>query len=225
MMKKLFLISIILLTQCTIANSEDIKLPSPDLKENTLSVTEALQKRHSVRNFDKNKSLSLQQISNLCWAAVGISREDGRLTSPTAMNRQEIRLYIFTKQGIYEYDAKENLLSKKVNGDHRDLLVSRNSKANTNQKSFRQEFVLDAPISLLMVIDFEKFGRFDEKSIQMGCVDAGNVSENINLYCQSAGLATVPRATHDTEAIRALLGFSEKHLPIMNNPVGFEKNK
>lgn len=58
----------------------------------------------------------------------------------------------------------------------------------------------------------------------MGCVDAGNVSENINLYCQSVGLATVPRATHDTDGIRKLLALTDNQLPIMNNPVGWPKN-
>ena len=62
-----------------------------------------------------------------------------------------------------------------------------------------------------------------EKARMFGCVDAGNVSENINLYCQSVGLATVPRATMDEEAIRALLGLGEKQIPIMNNPIGYAK--
>lgn len=57
----------------------------------------------------------------------------------------------------------------------------------------------------------------------MGCVDAGNVSENVNLYCQAVGLATVPRATHDKAGISKLLGFTDMQLPIMNNPVGYEK--
>ena len=74
-----------------------------------------------------------------------------------------------------------------------------------------------------MVIDFDIMGMKDERAVMMGCVDAGNVSENINLYCQSVGLATVPRATHDTDGIRRLLGLTEMQLPIMNNPVGREK--
>lgn len=82
---------------------------------------------------------------------------------------------------------------------------------------------MDAPVSLLMVIDFDKFGSDNLNAQYMGCVDAGIVCENINLYCQAVGMATVPRATHDGEAISKLLGFTSKQLPIMNNPVGFEK--
>lgn len=50
-----------------------------------------------------------------------------------------------------------------------------------------------------------------------------NCNNNINLYCQSVGLATVPRATHDAEGIKALLKLTDKQLPILNNPVGYEK--
>ena len=136
-------------------------------------------------------------------------------TAPTAMNKQEIRLFVFTKSGAFEYVAKDNKLVKKADGDHRSLIAG--------GKQFKQDFVMDCPVSLLMVIDFEKFGSQDSHAQMMGCVDAGIVSENINLYCQSVGLATVPRATHDTEGLKALLGLGDKQLPILNNPVGFEK--
>lgn len=192
-------------------SAQDIKLPAPDMKEASAPVVTALAKRHSVRSFDPKKELTNQQLSNLCWAACGVARDDNHRTAPTAMNRQEIRLFAFTKTGVYEYDAKGNTLVQKAKGDHRSLM------------SAGQTFAQEAPVSLLMVIDFELFGGQNERSVMMGCVDAGNVSENINLYCQSVGLATVPRATHDTEGIKKLLGFSDKQLPIMNNPVGYEK--
>lgn len=198
--------------------AQDIKLPKPDMKQPSMTVVEALKTRHSVRSFDATKELTHQEISNLCWAACGIARGGNFRTAPTARNLQEIRLFAFTKAGVYEYDAKANTLVQKAKGDHRALLAS-----NGGNAGFRQDFVKDAPVSLLMVIDFEIFGSQNEGAVMMGCVDAGNVSENINLYCQSVGLATVPRATHDKEGIRKLLGFTDKQLPIMNNPVGYEK--
>lgn len=190
------------------ANAQDIKLPAPDLKMKSLSMIETLQKRHSSRKYDKNAKLSKQELSNLCWAACGQQRDDKHITSPTAMNKQEIRLYAFMEKGVYEYDVKANKLVKKADGDHRDIIAG------------GQDFVKDAYVSLLMVIDFDKFGSNNEKAIQMGCVDAGIVSENINLYCESVGLSTVPRATMDVKAIKELLKLTDKQMPIMNNPVG-----
>ncbi len=198
----------------TTAMAQDIKLPAPDMKQKSTSVVEALRTRHSVRSFEKTP-LTKQQISNLCWAAFGMSRDDNHRTAPTAMNRQEIRLYVFDQNGVYEYEAKQNTLKQKAKGDKRGLVAGAHGR--------QQAFVLDAPVSLLMVIDFEKFGGKSERDVMMGCVDAGNVSENINLYCQSVGLATVPRGTMDSEGISKLLGLTDKQLPILNNPVGVEK--
>lgn len=217
------LLSFTLLLGVVSLSAQDIKLPQPEVNQKSQTVVEALKTRHSVRNFDAAKQLSNQQLSNLCWAACGVTRDDNHRTAPTAMNRKEIRLFAFTKTAVYEYDAKSNTLVKKAEGDHRDLLAGAGAQPANGKKGFRQEFVMDAPVSLVMVIDYDIFGKQDEKAVMMGCVDAGNVSENINLYCQAVGLATVPRATMDVDGIRKLLGFSEKQLPVMNNPVGFEK--
>ena len=212
------LLGLVLALFASTVMAQDTKLPEPDTQQQSMTVVEALKTRHSVRNFDPSKELTNQQLSNLCWAACGIVRDGSHRTAPTARNLQEIRLFAFTKAGVYEYDAKANTLARKADGDHRNLMAS-----NGTDGGFAQNFVNDAPVTLLMVIDFEIFGSQNEGALMMGCVDAGNVSENINLYCQSVGLVTVPRATHDKDAIRTLLGLSDKQLPIMNNPVGYEK--
>lgn len=163
MKTKDLLVAAMLMTGCNAMAQQEIKLPAPDKSITSMSVVEALNTRHSVR----------------------------------------------------EYDAVANTLTLKAQGDHRSLIAG--------GKNFKQDFVMEAPVSLLMVIDFDRMGSKDEKSLMFGCVDAGNVSENINLYCQSVGLATVPRATHDTEGISKLLGLTDMQLPIMNNPVGKPK--
>lgn len=190
--------------------AQDIKLPAPNMKQKSMTVVEALATRHSVREYS-SKELSQQELSNLCWAAFGKSRDNQHRTAPTAMNKKEIRLYVFTSKGVYEYQALENNLKQVAKGDNRKLLAA------------GQDFVTSAPVSLLMVIDYELFGSQGEHAQLMGCVDAGNVSENINLYCQAVGLCTVPRATMDSAAISKLLGLTAKQQPIMNNPVGYPK--
>ncbi len=128
------------------------------------------------------------------------------------MNRQEVLLFVFTKDGAYQYLPQQNLLQQRASGDHRALVGD------------RQESVNSAPALLVMVIDFDKFGRKDEHSIIMTSVDVGNVSENINLYCQSVGLATVPRGTMNAAAISTLLKLNENQLPVLNNPVGWPQD-
>ena len=193
------------------AFAQDVVLPAPDFTQKSLPMIETLQTRHSVRSFAETP-LTMQQISNVCWAACGQSRDDEHITAPSALNRQEIRLFVFTTEGVYEYLAKENVLKQKTSGDHRQLVAG------------QQDYVMQAPVSFVMVIDLDKLSLGDDsRALMMGCVDAGNVSENINLYCQSVGLATVPRASMDIDDICKLLNLSEKCLPVMNNPVGLEK--
>ncbi len=150
-------------------SAQDISLPAPDLTQKSLPTVEALATRHSVREYS-DRELTTQDIANLCWAACGQSRDDEHITAPSAMNRQEVRLYVFDKNAVYEYQAKENMLRKAADGDHRQLIAG------------PQDFVLTAPVSLLMVVDYEKFGMPGDHSVMMCCVDVGNVSENIKLY-------------------------------------------
>lgn len=214
-MKQLFFTLLIMCT--TIVNAQDISLPKPNKELQTKTMMQTLAQRHSVRDFSQ-KQLTMQDISNLCWAACGQTRDNNHITAPSAMNKQEIRLFVLTSEGAYEYLAKQNTLAIKATGDHRALLANNNSKQEGGQS-----FVMQAPVSFVMVIDFDKFGSSNERAMMMGCVDVGNVSENINLFCEAAGFATVPRATMDTNALRTILGLTEKQLPIMNNPVGYAK--
>ncbi len=208
-MKKL-LIATVLSSAISLCKAQDIKLLPPDTKgEKTL--TEALWQRRSDREYSE-KQLTEKDLSNLVWAAVGINRKDsGKRTNPTAMNLQEIMLYVFNNNGVYLYDAAKHCLVQKAKGDHRKLIAD------------RQEFAAKAPVSLLMVVDMSKYKEDNEHARLMGAVDAGIVSQNINLYCAANNLCTVPRGTMNQNGIRTLLGLTEQQIPIINNPVGYPK--
>lgn len=206
-MKKLFSMAVAL-AFCTIAGAQTTQLPPPELKGGT-PMMETLAKRHSERAFS-DRTIDMQTLGNMLWAAVGVNRKDeGKRTNPTAMNRQEISVYVFTATEVSLYNAETHSLDRVAEGDHRKLVAS------------RQDFVMQAPVSIVFVGDYAKMGIPGEKSKMMVAVDAGIACQNLNLFCASAGLATVPRATMDGEAIRQLLGLSEMQEPIMNNPVGY----
>ncbi len=196
------------LAMMSCATAQDIALPSVDFSVESSSVMEALRTRHSVRNFS-DRALTLQELSNVCWAACGAQRDAEHITAPSAMNRQEVLLYVFTQEGTYEYLPKDNVLKLIALGDNRKLVGD------------RQESVNSAPALLVLVVDFDKFGHKDAHSSVMTGVDVGNVSENINLYCQSVGLATVPRGSMNAQGISELLGLTENQVPVINNPVGY----
>ena len=188
--------------------AQTTKLPTPDMKRQTIYVMETYKQRKSVREYSA-KALSEQDLSDLLWAAQGQNREDGHLTSPTAMNRQEIRLYVFTEKSVSLYDPQANTLTQVASGDHRGIMAS------------GQDFVKNAPVVLLMVADMDKFRSNNQHAQWMVAVDTGIVCENINLFCSAAGLCTVPRGTMDSKAISTLLGLNDNQIPLINNPVGY----
>lgn len=206
-MKKLSLVTTFLLMGIS-CFAQTTKLPTPDMKRQTISVMETYKQRKSVREYSA-KALSEQDLSDLLWAAQGQNREDGHLTSPTAMNRQEIRLYVFTEKSVSLYDPQANTLTQVASGDHRGIMAS------------GQDFVKNAPVVLLMVADMDKFRSNNQHAQWMVAVDTGIVCENINLFCSAAGLCTVPRGTMDSQAIGTLLGLNDNQIPLINNPVGY----
>ena len=208
-MKKLFITLIATLLGTGMCLAQNVKLPAPG-KTGGKAIVETLWDRASGTEFSE-KMLSKQDLSNLLFAAVGVNRENGKLTSPTASNRQEIRVFVFTEKGVCEYLNAENSLHPVVQGDHRDLIAG------------RQGWVKTAPVILLLVADENKFGRSDERSKLVMGVDAGIVSENINLFCAGTGLVTRPRMSMDTAGIKTLLGFDDTQTPLLNNPVGYAK--
>jgi len=192
------------------AEAKTIKLPKANLNRETKTVMETLQARKSIRSYS-DKMLSEQDLSDLLWAAQGLTHDGGRMTSPTAKNSQEIMLYVFTKEGVYLYDHYKHVLDQVLKGDHREVLCG------------RQEFAKTAPVSLLMVGDFEKYGNMSDHAKRMVFADGGICSENINIFCAAAGLCTVPRGIMDHQGIIKLLNLTEKQIPILNNPVGYPK--
>lgn len=184
-----------------------IRLNTPD-KTRGNSVMQALSDRHSDREYAA-KDLSLQDLSDLLWAANGINRPDGKRTAPSALNKQDIDIYVIMKAGAYRYDAQTNSLQPVAKGDHRFAVAG------------GQEFVKSAPVSLVLVSDLSRFGNMTDRTKLMAAVDAGIVCQNINVFCASVGLATVPRATMDQAALKRILKLTDNQLPIMNNPVGY----
>lgn len=208
-MKKLSFVAVLLMVG-TACFAQTKNLPKPNMQRKTLTVMEAYQQRKSVREYS-TKQLSDQDLSDLLWAAQGKNRPDGHITAPTAMNKQEIRLYVFDGKGVSLYDPQNHLLTKVAEGDHRDIVAA------------RQDFAKTAPVCLVMVADMDKFGSNNQHAQWMVGVDVGIVCENINLFCSAAGLCTVPRGTMDQKAIQSLLKLNENQIPVINNPVGYAK--
>jgi len=170
---------------------------------------QALQERKSSRAFS-NKKLSLQVISDMLWAACGINRQgSGLKTAPSAMNMQEIDIYVSMAEGLYIYDAEANKLT---------LVIANDIRAVTG----KQGFVATAPINLIYVANLAKMSKLSAQDAQFyAATDTGFISENVYLYCASEGLATVVRGFMDVPLLSAAMQLKSDQKIILSQTVGY----
>jgi SagB-type dehydrogenase family enzyme len=185
-------------------------LPAPQT-DGGKPLMQALKERHSTREFSSEK-LSPQALANLLWAAFGINRPDtGKRTAPSAMNWQEIDVYVATAEGLYVYDAKGNKLDPILAGDVR-------SAAGV------QPFVKDAPLNLIYVADFAKTGKSSAEDRNFySAADVGFIAQNVYLFCASEGLAVVVRGGVDRVALAKLMKLRPGQKILLAQTVGYAK--
>jgi nitroreductase len=186
----------------------DVPLPVPHMTGGK-PLMQALKERQSSRSFSAKK-LSVQVLSDLLWAGAGINRPDsGKRTAPSAMDRQEVDVYVVLEEGAYLYDAKSNSLKAVMKGDLRKLTGS-------------QGFVATAPLNLAYVADMLKMkGTSPEDQVLYSAASTGFISQNVYLFCASEGLATVVRASVDRKTLAKALNFSEDKKIILVQTVGY----
>ena len=211
MRKVVFLLCCMVYSFSSFAADKVIKLSKPNLQRQG-TVMNALSNRCSTREFS-TKTLSLQDLSDLLWAANGINRPDnGKRTAPSAMNKQDIDVYVVMPEGVYLYNPQQHELHLINTGDYRGAVGG------------RQTWVLDAPLSIVLVSDLNRFGAEEKPHFRtMAAVDAGIVSQNISLFCAAANLATVPRGSMEFDQVKDALKLAENHLLLLNQPIGYFK--
>jgi SagB-type dehydrogenase family enzyme len=188
---------------------KSIQLTKPQIAGNPLM--EVLAKRSSSREFSP-EALPENILSNMLWAAAGINRSDsGKRTAPSAMNKQEIDVYVASESGIYLYVAKSHSLTMIAAGDLRAL-------------AGQQDYVKKAAVNLIYVADYSGMSSVPDQVKEMYvAADTGFISENVYLYCASAGLATVVRAYIDRPALAKAMKLRADQKIILAQSVGYPK--
>ena len=185
-----------------------IQLPTPQT-DGGRPLMQVLKERKTQREFSPEK-LPVQVLANLLWAAFGINRPDGRRTAPSAMNWQEIDVYVAMSDGLYLYSAKANRL---------EVILAEDVRAATGT----QAFVATAPVDLIYVADLSKTGQAGSQAELFTGADAGFISENVYLFCASEGLATVVRGSVDRAALAKVMKLRPDRRILLAQSVGYPK--
>jgi nitroreductase len=191
-------------------SATSILLPSP-AKTGGLPLMEALTKRHSSRDF-ASTPLPLPVLSDLLWSAFGMNRADGGRTAPTALNAQEIDIFVALSSGAYLYDAARHQLQLVAASDLRRI-------------TGYQDFVDEAPLDLVYVANHTRMSMVPVAQREMyASTAAGAISQNVYLFAASNNLATVIRAWIDRAAIADALGLSHDQQVLLSQTVGYHKS-
>jgi nitroreductase len=197
----------------TATKAEELKpilLPAPQT-EGGKPLMQALRHRRTTRELKPDK-LPRQVLANLLWAGFGINRPgSGHRTAPSAMNSQEVDIYVALPEGLYIYEAKPHQLKPVLGKDLR-------------AKTSGQPFATNAPAVLIFVADLPRLTKAKPEQREFyAAVDTGFISQNIYLYCASEGLATVVYALDRTPLAAAMQLRPDQRI-ILAQAVGYPKN-
>lgn len=184
-----------------------IPLPSPGTNGGK-PLMQALSLRRTTREI-KPDPLPEAVLGDLLWAAFGVNRpETGQRTAPSAMNSQEIDLYVALPKAVYLYEAKTHSLNPLLAGDSRARISS-------------QEFAKQAPVVLLYVADLPRLAKAKPESRPFYAgIDTGCLVQNVYLYCASAGLATVVFDLNRPPLVKALHLRADQQI-ILGQAIGY----
>ncbi len=201
-------------TQPSLTPPSAYPLPEPKTS-GPVSLEAALQSRRSRRDFT-SQELDPSEISQLLWAAQGITDRRGFRTAPSAGALYPLELYIVTVDGVFHYQPQKHALEVIRGGDLREPL---------HDAALGQDPVLEAPLVLVIAAVYErtqvKYGP--ERSPRYVHLEAGHAAQNVLLQAAALDLGAVPIGAFYDARVQAVLGLPADHQPLYLIPIGHPK--
>lgn len=195
---------------------EEIVLPEPR-RESEVSVEEALWGRRSAREY-KGESLTVADVSQMVWAAQGVTRKGGKRTAPSAGAKYPTELYVVSGDvaglaaGVYKYIPDDHKLLRVAEGDKREEL---------SEAALGQESVRNGKAVLVITSVFERVTeKYGEKGVQYSYMEAGHIAQNVYLQAVALGLGTVSVGAFDSEGVKRVVGLADDERPMYLMPIG-----
>ncbi len=198
---------------------DKIKMPPPKLK-GEISVEEAIARRRSRRDY-KEDPLKLEELSNLLWAAQGITEPINKLrAAPSAGATYPLEVYVVIRkggveelsEGVYHYNPFEHILEKHIEGD---LSIELSSAA------ISQQWVRDAALNIILTaINERTTERYGQRGIRYIHMEIGHVGENIYLQAESQNLGAVVIGAFYDDWVQQLLSLPENENPLYIIAIG-----
>jgi len=219
MFKMIFLIFSFISVISFYGQENMFKLPQPR-KDSSFSVERAIYSRRSVREY-QDKDLKLEDVSQLLWAAQGITSPYGLRSAPSAGALYPVEIYLVATKveklqpGVYKYIPLTHSLRQVLQRDVRKELCN---------AALGQSCVLDASATIIISVVFERVTRkYGQRGIQYTYFEAGCVAENIHLQAESLGIGTVVVGAFYDEKVKQALAMDTNETPVALMPIGYKK--
>jgi SagB-type dehydrogenase family enzyme len=195
-----------------------ISLPEPRLK-GEMSLEEAILERRSTRDF-QDSPLTMAEVSQILWAAQGVTDETGLRAAPSAGALYPLDLYLVVGEqgveglgeGVYHYLPQGHSLELSLQGDVRQTLA---------RLSLDQTFIAEAPLSLLITAEYERTTwKYGERGVRYVHMEAGHAAQNVYLQAEALGLGTVTVGAFEDEKIAEALDLPASYKPLYVMPIG-----
>jgi len=191
-------------------------LPEPRLRSE-VSVEEALLKRRSVREYG-NASLTLEEVSQLLWAAQGITSEWGERTAPSAGALYPLEVYVAAgnvenlSPGVYKYNPERHELIKVRDDDAREELA---------EAALSQVWVKEGAIDIVIAAVYGRTTKkYGDRGVRYVHMEAGHVAQNIYLQAATLDLGMVTVGAFHDDRVKEIMSMPEDEIPLYVIPVG-----
>ncbi len=171
----------------------------------------AIAVRRSRRHF-LTKSLTLEQIGQLAWAAQGQEAGSRYRTTPSAGATYPLELFLITDEGMFRYLPDKHTLEKLADQDLRSPLAS---------AAWGQEFIQAAPLTLLFAAEFTRTtGHYGKRGIRYVYMEAGHAAQNVHLQAEALSLGSVAVGAFDDNSVSKVLSLPQNLEPLYMVTVG-----
>jgi SagB-type dehydrogenase family enzyme len=199
----LTMLGLLILTSGTCGTAA-ISLPEP--AHRGLTVEEAIRRRRSVRSYGEG-SLTLQQVSQILYAAQGVTGSAGDRplrAAPSAGGTYPFEVYVFAVRvdglaaGIYHYLPCGHELEVVREGDFSEAL---------SEACLGQSMPAEAACTLVLAaVPHRTTDVYGDRGLIYVYMEAGHISENIYLQCASLNLGVVAVGAFLESEVDALIG-------------------
>jgi len=196
--------------------AERIGLPPPVL-DRLLTVEAAIRSRRSIREFGPG-SVTLEEISQILWAAQGITDQAGYRAAPSAGALYPLEISLVAGNieslpaGIYRYNPRAHMLDAVAAGDRRVAIA---------EAALSQRWIADAAaILVIAAVEERTTVKYGRRGVRYVHIEVGHAAQNVYLQAAALGLGTTIVGAFDDAEVMEVAGLRHEESPLCLLPIG-----